>query len=67
MRMYSLELHYLFAKVTLLLLLAAMMTGIMLILGKLKRWYRSLLIAHIATSVLTLLFFLLTYLLAPRI
>jgi len=47
--------------------LAAMMTGIMLILGKLKRWYRSLLIAHIATSVLTLLFFLLTYLLAPRI
>lgn len=65
--MYDLELHYLLAKITLLLLLATAVTGGMLLLRKPKDRYKSLQIAHIVAGVLTLLFFLLTYSLAPKI
>ena len=65
--MSNLELHYLFAQIALLFLLAATITGLMLLLRKLKKWYKPLLVAHIVASVLMLLFLLLTYLLAPKI
>ena len=71
--MYDFELHYLLAKITLLLLLAATITGIMLLthIMRLLRipasWYKPLLVTHIVTGFSTLLFFLLTYFLVPKI
>ena len=71
--MYDLELHYQLAKLTLFLLLAATITGIILltrIMQLLKippSLYKWLRIAHIITGILTLLFFLLTYFLVPKI
>ena len=65
--MYNLELHYLLAKITLLFLLAATVTGAMRLLRKPKGRYKPLRIAHITTGVLALLFFLLTSFLAPKI
>jgi hypothetical protein len=65
--MHDLSLHYLLAKITLLLLLVTTLTGIMLLLRRpAKHWYK-LRIIHIITGFLTLLFFLLTYFLAPKI
>ena len=71
--MYNLEWHYSLAKITLLLLLATTVTGVMLLtrIARLLRipvgLYKPLRVAHIVTGVLTLLFFLLTYFLAPKI
>jgi hypothetical protein len=65
--MYNLELHYLLARITLLLLLATTVTGVMLLLRKPRGWYKPLRIAHVVTGFLALLFFLLTYFLAPKI
>jgi len=64
--MYDLPLHFLLAQVTLLLLVVTTLTGILL-LKPTKRWYKPLKIIHILGGLLTLLFFLLTYFLAPKI
>ncbi len=65
--MYSLSLHYLLADITLVLLVATTLTGVAPFVKRAKHWYGHLIILHAATGFLTLLFFLLTYLLAPKI
>ncbi|GEM_PF-2419220 len=65
--MYGLSLHYLLADITLFLLVATTLTGVTPFIKRAKRWYKHLIILHAATGFLTLLFFLLTYLLAPKI
>ena len=63
--MQDLSLHYFLANVTLLSLLVATLTGVMLILRLAKPWSKPLRFLHIAAGFLTLLLFLLTYFLAP--
>jgi len=60
------ELHRLLAQITCCFLLATAATGVMLFIRKPKGLYKQLRIAHAITGFLTLLFFLLTYLSAPK-
>jgi len=58
--------HWLLATITLGFLLASAITGLLFFWRSLGKWRKPLLIIHIITGLLTLIFFLLTYFLAPR-
>jgi hypothetical protein len=55
------------AGATLLLLSVTAVTGVALFLRRPKRWLNALRIVHLIAGLLTLLFFLLTYLSAPKV
>ncbi len=59
--------HYLFATIVLYLMLATSITGFFFFFKFGKRRYKLLMIVHTVLGLATLLFYMLTYFLAPRL
>ncbi|KXA93606.1 hypothetical protein AKJ41_05850 [candidate division MSBL1 archaeon SCGC-AAA259O05] len=65
--MYGLEMHYLLARITVVLMIACTGTGLALFLFEIGKWRKPVLIVHVITGILAMILLLLTYLLAPTI